>query len=84
MAFLLSRRKQGRNILYFYKKSRCTTVNSHVNGSKSNNLITSSSDIVIVNSNLPRVNVQTEGSFNTLVILKNKLIQSQVLVLMNK
>ena len=49
---------------------RCTTVNSHVNIKKWNNLNTPKSDNVIGTSNLPYSNVQNDSSFNTLVTLQ--------------
>ena len=55
--------------MQFYKKNRCYTVNSHDNSSESNNLNTSNSDNVIVNSNPPHINVQTKSPFNTLIML---------------
>ena len=68
--FTLSGKKQGRNVFYIYKKKRSYTVNSHVNSSESNNSNTLRSDNVIVNSNLPRINVQAEIPFNTLITLQ--------------
>ena len=65
MAFTSSRRKKGRKVFYKSKVIRCTTGNSNVNSSKSNNFNISNSDNVIGNSNLPRVKVQTKSSFNT-------------------
>ena len=65
MAFTSSRRKQGRKILYIYKKMVFNHVNLHINSRESNNLNTLNSDNVIGNSNLPRINVQTKSSFIT-------------------
>ena len=48
-------RKHCRNVLYKSNKKIFTTVNSHVNSSKSNYLNTSNSDNLIGTSNLPRV-----------------------------
>ena len=45
------------------KNSRCTTVNSHANNTKSNNLNTSNSDNVIGNPNLTCINFKTKRSF---------------------
>ena len=81
MAFPLSRRKQGRNVLYIYKKRRCDIVNSYVNSSQSNHFNTSNSDNVIVNSNLPIINVQTKSSLNTLITFpKSTDIQSSIII----
>ena len=55
------RRKQGRKIFYKSNKSRCTTVNSHVNSNESNNLNTSNSDNVIGNSNLMKKVIDAES-----------------------
>ena len=52
-----SGRKQGGNFSFKSKKRRFITVNSHFNSSETNNLNTSNSDDVIVNSNLPHINV---------------------------
>ena len=60
MMFTLSRKKQGRKVTYKSKKSRCTTYNSHVNSRKSNNPNASNIDNIVVNSNLPHINVKTE------------------------
>ena len=70
MLFTSLKSKQGRNLSYKSKKRRCITVNSHINSSKSNNLDTSNSNNNAENSNLPRINVQTETSFNTLINLQ--------------
>ena len=72
MEFTLSRRKKGRKILYISKRMRCTTINSHVNSSESDNLNKSNRDNVIGNSNPPRINVQTESTFNTPINLKKE------------
>ena len=69
---MLSRRKQGGNILYIFKKKICTTVISHVNSSESDHLNTSNSDNAIINSKLPRINVPTESRFNTLITLQKE------------
>ena len=58
--------------MYISKKRRCTTVNSNVNSSKSNNPNTSNIDNVTVNSNLPHINIKTKDSFNTLVALQTE------------
>ena len=60
--------KQARNNQYIYIKIICTTIKSHVNSNEQNNLISNSYNVV-VNSNLPRINVQTYSSFNTLITL---------------
>ena len=70
MAFLSSRREQGSKILYIFKNRISTTVNFHAKSSESNNLNTSNNDNFIGNSNLPRINVQTESSFNTLITFR--------------
>ena len=54
------------------KKSRCTTVNSHVNSSESNDLNTYNRDNFIGNANIPRINVHTELSSNELVTFQNE------------
>ena len=72
MALTFSIMNQGRKIWYISKKRRCTTVDSHINSSISNNFNTSNSDNFIVNSNVPFINVQTESSFNILIILKKR------------
>ena len=56
--------------MYNSKKRRCTTVNSHVSGRKSNNPTTSNSDNYIGNSNLPHLNIHTKSSFTTLITLQ--------------
>ena len=80
MMLTSSRRKQGMDIQYISKERRCTTVNSHVSSSESNNPNASNSDNSIGNLNLPHINVQTENSFEKIITLKKRLIQSQVLV----
>ena len=72
MVFTSSKRNQERNILYISRKSIFNTVNSHVNSSKSNNMNTSNSNNAIVNSNLPRINVETKRSFNKLIALQTE------------
>ena len=72
MVFTSSRRKQGRNLSYKSKKRICTTVNSHINRSESNNPNTSNIDNVVGNSNVPRINVQNESSINTLITLQRE------------
>ena len=73
MVYTLSRRKQVRNIYYIYNKRICTTVNSHINSNKSNNLNTPNSDNVIGNSNLPHINVQNNSPFNILITLQKEI-----------
>ena len=70
MVSTFSKRKQGRKVSYKYKKSIFTNVNLHANSSKSNSTNTSNIDIVVGNSNLPHINVQTESSFNKLINLQ--------------
>ena len=72
MVFTLSGSKQGRSILYISKKRRCSNISPHIKVSESNSLNTSNSDNVTVNSNLPRIKVQTEISFNTLINLQKE------------
>ena len=72
MVFTSSRIKQGRKVLYQYRKRRCITINSHINSSETNNLNTSKSDNVIRNSNLPRINVHTKSSLNKLITLQKE------------
>ena len=57
-------------MLYKSKKSSCITVNSHVNSSESKKLNTSNSYNVIVNTNLPRIKVRDDSSFDTISFLK--------------
>ena len=68
--FTLSRRKQSKKILYKSKRSRCTTVISHVNSNESNHLNTSNSDFGIGTSNLPHINVHNYSPFNSLIALQ--------------
>ena len=70
MDFTPSRKKHDRKLLSRSKKRRCTTVNSHVNSSKSNNLNTSNSDNVIGTSKLPHIKVQNYSQFDTLITLQ--------------
>ena len=70
--FMLSRRKQGRNISYISKKRICNNVNSHVNSSESNNLNTSKSDNVIGSTDLPRINVHDKISFDTIIMFQKE------------
>ena len=72
MAFTLSRQKHGWKAFPKSKNSRCTTVTSHVNSSKSKNPNTYNSDNVIENPNLPRINVHTKRSSNELVTLQKE------------
>ena len=51
---------------------RFSTVNSHDNSRDQNNSITSNSDNVIGNSNLPPIKVQTKIPFNTLITLQKE------------
>ena len=82
MEFTLSRREQERKVQYISKKSIFTSVNSHVNGSKSNNLNTSNSDNVIGTSNLTYVNIQNDSPFNTFNNLK-KVTDTDYSVIIN-
>ena len=70
MVFMLSRRKQGQNIMYKSKNRRFTTVVSHVNSNKSNKLNASNSDDIIGTSKLPHSNVQNDSLFNSLITLQ--------------
>ena len=63
-------RKLEGNVLFKSNKRRFITVNSHFNSSETNHLIASNSDDVIVNSNLPCINVHTKGSLNKFVTLQ--------------
>ena len=76
MVIMLSRRKQGQNILYKTNNRRCTNVISHVNSNKLNKSNVSKSDNLIGTSNLPHRNVQNDSSFNTLIILQ-KLAETE-------
>ena len=82
MAFTLSRRKQGKNISYIYRKIRFTTVKSHVNGSESNNLSTSNNNNVIGNKNFLVSMFKQKFHVIHSLICKKKPIQIQVLVSM--
>ena len=84
MVLTALRRKQGRKVSFKSRKRIFINVNSHFNSSETNNLNTSNSDNVILNSNLPRISVHTKSSLNKLITLKNKPIQSQLLVSMVK
>ena len=81
MVFTSSRRKQGRNISYISNNRIFTTVNSHINSIKSNNMNTSNSDNVIGHSNLNHLNVHTESCFNKLNILQTETdIESSIII----
>ena len=54
------------------KKRRFTTVTSHVNTRKSNNMNTYNSDNVIGNSKPPQINVHTKLSSNELVTFQKE------------
>ena len=84
MVFTFSRSKQGSKVAYRYKKRRCTTVNSHVNSSESNNPNISKSDHVIGNSNLPRINVQTKNLFNTLITWQTETDTESIISINNE
>ena len=62
--------RQGRKFLYKNNDMRCTTNLSHTSSKKSNNLIISNSDNVIVTSNLPHSNNQNDNPFSTLNTLQ--------------
>ena len=70
MGYTSSRRKHGRKVLSNSKKRKCTTIISHSNINKSNNLNTSNSDNVIGTTNFPNVNVQNGSSFNTIITVQ--------------
>ena len=61
MVFKSLRRKQWRTFAFKSKKMICIIVNSHFKIIETNNLNTSNSDNVTVNSNLPRIIVHTES-----------------------
>ena len=61
-----------------YKKRRCTTIISHINNNKSNNLNTSNSDNAIVMSTFPHSNVNICSSLNIIISLQ-KLIDTESL-----
>ena len=65
----VTKKKQGSKFSFKYNKSICTTSNSHVNSSESNDPNTYNSDNVIGNSNIPRINIYTKHSSNELVTL---------------
>ena len=67
MVFTSSIRKQGGKVSFKSKKRICITVNSHFNISIKNNYNTSNNDDVIINSNLPRIDVHTKSSLNKLL-----------------
>ena len=56
-------------VLSKYKTRRYTNVISNINSNKQNNLNTSNSDNVIVNSNFDHISVQNDSPFNTLITL---------------
>ena len=66
------KRKQEREVSFKSNKRICTTVNSHIFGSKSNDPNICNSDNVIGNSNLPCINVHTKCSFNELVAIQKE------------
>ena len=68
IAFNLTRRKHGQKVFYKSKKRICTTVTSHVNSSKSNDMNKYNTDNFTGNPNIPHTNVHTEQSSNELVI----------------
>ena len=68
--FTLSIRKQGQKFLYKSKKSRYTTMISHVNRNESNNLNTPNSDNILGTSKFSHSNIQNYGSFNTTIPFK--------------
>ena len=70
MVITSSRFKLGQKVLYKSNERRFTTVVSHLNNNKSNNLNKPNSDNVIGTSNLPNINVQNESPFSTLSILQ--------------
>ena len=84
VVFTLSRRKYGRKVSYNSKKRRCTTVKSHVKSSESNHLNTLNNDNVIGNSNLPHINVNTKGLFNTLITLQTETDKESSISINNK
>ena len=69
MVFTSPRIKQERKVSFKYNNRVCTTVNSHVNSSGSNDMNTHNSDNFIGNSNLPHINVHTKRSLNELITL---------------
>ena len=71
MVFTSLKRKLGREVSFKSKKRRRITVNQNFNSSEINNLNTSNSNDVIVNSNLPRISVHTNNSLNKLITLQN-------------
>ena len=82
LLFMQSRRKQGQKVLYHSKKSKFTTVISHANSNKSNNLNAPNSNNLIVASNLPHSNVQNEILFDTLINLQ-KVTDTQSIASIN-
>ena len=64
--------KQGGEVSLNYNKRICTNVTSHVNSSKSNDPNTYTSDNIIGNSNLPRINVHIKRSSNELVTFQKE------------
>ena len=72
MVFTLSRSKHGKKCSYKSKKWRCTTVDSYINSSETNNKNTYKIDSCIGNSNLLHINIQTKISFNKLINLQTK------------
>ena len=84
MGFTFSRRKHGRKVSYKSKKRRCTTINSHANIRKSDNLNTSNSDDVIGNSKLPHINVQTEILFNKIITIQTETVTESSISINNE
>ena len=72
MVFKSSRRKQVRKVSFKSNNTRCITVNSHFNSIETNYLKTSNSDNVIVNSNLPRINVHTKSSLDKIITFQEE------------
>ena len=73
MVFTPYRWKHERKFAYKSKKRRYTTVNWHINSSKSNNPNTSNCYNVVGNSNLPHINVQTGSSSDTFITVKTEI-----------
>ena len=76
-----SRRKHGRKVLSKYNKRRCNTDKSLINNIEQNNLNTSNSDNVIVNSNVPRKNVHTKNIFNKLIALQKQTDTESIVII---
>ena len=82
MRYRSSRRNNGRKFLTKYKKSRRTSIISHVNIIESNNLKTSNMGNVKITSNYTYQTIQNGSSSNPLITL-SKIIDTESNVFIN-